>query len=169
MRVLGIDPGTVRMGYGVLEQVDNVISVREWGVLEAPSRLPMEKRLVKLYAGLLALIDHSQPDQAAIEEPFVHSNVRSAMMIGEAKAVAILAVAGRGLPVFHYAPRQVKQAVTGHGGSDKEQVQEMVRLQLGMADPPTPLDASDAIAVALCHLQRVSAEKVLTRDGEITG
>lgn len=165
MRVLGIDPGTIRMGYGVLDESDDGTALVQCGVLTAPSDLPVEKRLYQLHSALLEIVDQHQPDQMAIEEPFVHRNVRSAMMVGEAKAIAILAASIRDVPVFHYAPRQVKQAVTSYGGSDKEQVQEMVRLQLGLAEPPKPLDASDAIAVALCHLHQAHVDRLLEADG----
>ncbi|MFQ5934720.1 MAG: crossover junction endodeoxyribonuclease RuvC [Dehalococcoidia bacterium] len=164
MRVLGIDPGTVRMGFGVLDERDGKTSLTQCGVLKAPADLPIEARLQQLYDALLEIVDEWRPDQVAIEEPFVNRNVRSAMMVGEAKAVAILAATGRGVPVSRYAPRQVKQAVTSYGGSDKEQVQEMVRLQLGLDTPPEPLDASDAIAVALCHLQQASLGRILAGD-----
>ena len=161
MRVLGIDPGTLRMGYGVLDESENGIALVHCGVLKASSSLPVEERLERLHSQLLKIVDQFHPDQVAIEEPFVYRNVRSAMMVGEAKAVAILAATKRRIPVFRYEPRKVKQAVTNYGGSDKKQVQEMVRLQLGLTNLPEPLDASDAIAVALCHLQQASVGRLL--------
>ncbi|MEE9199707.1 MAG: crossover junction endodeoxyribonuclease RuvC [Dehalococcoidia bacterium] len=161
MRVLGIDPGTFRMGYGVLEASERDLALIECGVLKAPSSLPLEERLQLLHSSLLEVVDQHHPDHMAVEEPFVYRNVRSAMMVGEAMAVAILAATTRGISVSRYAPRQVKQAVTNYGGSDKEQVQEMVRLQLGLDHPPESTDASDAVAVALCHLQRASLDKLL--------
>ena len=165
MRVLGIDPGTVRMGYGVIDDSERGTSLVQCGVLKAPANLPVEVRLHQLYSSLLNILDRYRPDYVAVEDPFVHHNVRSAMMVGEAKAIAILAATSCGVSVSHYAPRQVKQAVTNYGGSDKEQVQEMVRIQLGLTEPPKPLDASDAIAVALCHLQQASLERLIARDG----
>ena len=164
MRVLGIDPGTIKMGYGFLDETDDGLTLVRCGVVEASPNLPVEKRLQRLYSTLLELVHEYRPDQVAIEEPFVHRNVRSAMMVGEAKAVAILAATSLGAPVSHYAPRQVKQAVTSYGGSDKKQVQEMVRLQLGLSTSPEPLDASDAIAVALCHLHQTLLDRVLSRN-----
>ncbi|MFQ5872705.1 MAG: crossover junction endodeoxyribonuclease RuvC [Dehalococcoidia bacterium] len=166
MRVLGIDPGTIRMGYGILEESDRGTALVGCGVLKASAKLPVEERLQQLYASLLEVVEEWRPNHVAIEEPFVHRNVRSAMMVGEAKAVAILAATGRGIPISRYAPRQVKQAVTSYGGSGKEQVQEMVRLQLGLDSPPEPLDASDAIAVALCHIQQLSLSRQVGMAGD---
>jgi crossover junction endodeoxyribonuclease RuvC len=149
------------MGYGVLDESNGAPTLVQCGLITAPKDMPSNHRLVQLYSALLEVIEEHKPDQVAIEEPFVHRNVRSAMMIGEAKAIAILAAAHQGIPVAGYAPRQVKQSVTSYGGSDKIQVQEMVRLQLGLDSSPMPLDASDAIAVALCHLQQTSLGRLL--------
>ncbi len=166
MRVLGIDPGTINMGYGVIDQTSDRPSLAQCGVLKAPSGMAIEERLQQLYSALVEIIDEVQPDHVAIEEPFVSRNVRSAMMIGEAKAIASLAATGHSIPVSRYSPRKVKQAVSGYGGGSKEQVQEMVRLQLGLDTSPEPLDASDAIAVALCHLHQLSLGLLLAESQE---
>lgn len=166
MRVLGIDPGTIKMGYGVLDETPAGTVLVQCGVLKASSGLSIEERLQQLYTTLVEIIDEFRPDQVAIEEPFVNRNVRSAMMVGEAKAIASLAATGRNIPVARYAPRKVKQAVSGYGGGNKEQVQEMVRLQLGLDTSPEPLDASDAIAVALCHLHEISLGQLLAETPE---
>ena len=154
MRVLGIDPGTLNMGYGVVDEEGDEMTMVECGVLSLSSRTPVEQRLASLYEGLGEIITRWRPEEVAIEEPFVAGNARSALAIGRAQAIAILAAAIRNLPVFRYLPTQVKQQVTDYGGSSKEQVQEMVRIQLGLAEAPRSSDAADALAVAICHLHQ---------------
>ena len=166
MRVLGVDPGTINMGYGVLDDSDAGPSLVSCGVLKAPSSRPIPERLHRLYTGLRELIDHYSPDEVAVEEPFVHKSIRSAMLIGQANAVAILAATEANSGVFQYSPRQVKMAVTGHGGSDKEQVREMVRLQLDLDSYPDSLDASDAVAIALCHIQESSRARMIAESAQ---
>ena len=161
MRVLGIDPGTLAMGYGVVEDKDDILSMVDYGVLTSSSRVPIVKRLHILYQGLLELINRYQPAEVAVEEPFVARNVRSALAVGRAQTVAILAAASRGLPVYSYTPAQVKQSIAGYGRSSKEQVQEMVKIQLGLPQPPQPHDAADALAIALCHLQQTHLARLL--------
>ena len=166
MRVLGVDPGTINMGYGVLDDSNAGPSLVSCGVLKAPSSRPIPERLHRLYTGLRKLIDQYSPDEVAVEEPFVHKSVRSAMLIGQATALAILAATEANSGVFQYSPRQVKMAVTGHGGSDKEQVREMVRLQLDLDAYPDSLDASDAVAVALCHIQESSRARMIAESAQ---
>ena len=148
MRVLGIDPGTLNLGYGLVDEVDGKITMVNCGVLKLSSRIPVEQRLSSLHKKLSEIIACYQPDEVAIEEPFVAGNARSALAIGRAQAIAIIAATDRELPVLRYLPTQVKQQVTNYGGSSKEQVQEMVRLQLGLSQIPQSTDASDALAVA---------------------
>jgi crossover junction endodeoxyribonuclease RuvC len=161
MRVLGIDPGTLNLGYGVVDEEGGTMTMVTCGVLSQPSKVPVERRLSSLYKELVEIVARYKPDEVAIEEPFVARNARSALAIGRAQAIAILAAANENLPIFRYLPTQVKQQVTNYGGSDKEQVQEMVRLQLGLAQPPQPSDASDALAVAICHLHQRHIERLL--------
>ena len=142
MRVLGIDPGTVNLGY-------------------VSSKIPVEQRLSTLYERLGEIVARYQPDEVAIEEPFVAGNARSALAIGRAQAIAILAAANRKLPVFRYLPTKVKQQVTNYGASSKEQVQEMVRIQLGLTEVPKSSDAADALAVAICHLHQRHLDQLL--------
>ncbi|MCJ7515157.1 MAG: crossover junction endodeoxyribonuclease RuvC [Dehalococcoidia bacterium] len=163
MRVLGIDPGTLNMGYGVVDEDAGEMAMVDYGVVSLSSKIPVEKRLSSLYKKLVEIVARHQPDEVAIEEPFVAGNVRSALAIGRAQAIAILAAANKNLPVFRYLPTQVKQQVTDYGGSGKEQVQEMVRLQLGLAERPEPSDAADALAVAICHLHQKHIEILLAR------
>jgi crossover junction endodeoxyribonuclease RuvC len=163
MRVLGIDPGTLNMGYGVVDEDEGEMAMVDYGVVSLSSKVPVEKRLSSLYKKLVEIVARHQPDEVAIEEPFVADNRRSALAVGRAQAVAILAAANKNIPVFRYLPTQVKQQVTDYGGSGKEQVQEMVRLQLGLAERPEPSDAADALAVAICHLHQKHIELLLAR------
>jgi crossover junction endodeoxyribonuclease RuvC len=152
MRILGIDPGTVNMGFGVVDDDDGSLTVAEYGAISAPPRSPIGERLLFIYRNLLDIITHHSPDVLAIEQPFFAKNARSALAIGRSQAIAILAAATQSIPVYEYTPAQVKQQVSNYGASSKEQVQEMVKLQLGLAVVPEPDDAADALAVALCHI-----------------
>ena len=163
MRVLGIDPGTLNMGYGVVEERGGNISMAGCGVISVPQKMPVEQRLFALHAELSKIITTFQPEEVAIEEPFVADNARSALAIGRAQAVAILAAAQGGLPVFRYMPTQVKQMVTSYGRSSKDQVKQVVKLQLGVSDIPEASDAADALAVAICHLNQRHLNEVLKR------
>lgn len=153
MRILGVDPGTVNLGYGVVEGEEGLHMV-DCGVVDVSARLSMEERLRFLYSELSKLIAIYKPDEVAIEEPFIGHNVRSAFAIGKAQAVAILAATNQGLPIYYYSPAKVKKQITSYGQSDKQQVQEMVRVQLGLSEVPQPSDAADALAVAMCHIHQ---------------
>ena len=161
MRILGIDPGTIAMGYGVIDEEGGEITQVACGALTAPCETPMAQRLHSLYTSLLGIIERYGPDEAAIEEPFVAKNARSALAVGQAIGVATVAVTQSGIPVHHYTPTQVKQAVTSYGRSGKGQVQEMVGILLGLSAPPQPADAADALAVAICHIQGRQISKLL--------
>lgn len=163
MRVLGIDPGTVVMGYGVVDSEDDAVTAIDYGTLTPPQRSPIGERLSFLYAGLLKIISRYQPAAVAVEQPFVAKNVKSALAVGRAQAIAILAAANKKIPSFEYTPAQVKQFITNYGASSKEQIQEMVKLQLGLSEIPQPSDAADALAIALCHLQQVRLSQLLNR------
>ncbi len=163
MKILGIDPGTKVMGYGVIESEDDETALIDFGALVVPERFSIGERLSYLYEELLKIIQRHQPDAVAVEQPFVSKNVRSAMAIGRAQAVALLAAAGRGIPTYEYTPSQVKQSVANYGASSKEQVQEMVRLQLGLSEVPQPNDAADALAVAICHQREIHLSNLLAR------
>lgn len=162
MIILGIDPGLRVTGYGLLSlSAADEPSLLDYGVLDTDSRLSLPERLRSLHDSLQALIARCQPSEVAVEEPFVAANVRSAMAIGEARALALLAAAQAGVPVSRYSPAEVKQSVTGYGRGSKGQVQEMVRLQLGLTEAPEPQDAADALAVALCHVTRCRTRDML--------
>jgi len=163
MRILGIDPGTIIMGYGVIESLEDEITLVDFGALNTPVRSPIGERLSYLYDTLSEIISRFQPDAVAVEQPFVAKNVHSAMAVGQAQAVAILVAAKQGIPTYEYTPTQVKQRVADYGASSKGQIQEMVKLQLGLPQIPQPDDAADALAVALCHLQEIHLESLLKR------
>jgi len=163
MIVLGIDPGTIVMGYGVIEGLNETVSLIKYGALNTPSRSPIGERLNFLYDNLQAIISRYQPEVVAVEQPFVAKNARSAFAIGLAQAVAILAAANRKLPCFEYTPAEIKQRVSNYGASSKEQIQQMVMLQLDLTEVPEPCDAADALAVALCHIQVTHLENLLNR------
>jgi crossover junction endodeoxyribonuclease RuvC len=150
--ILGIDPGLSTTGYGLVllsEDRPRQVGVA-YGALKMQRRRLLPERLRQIHEGIAGIIADWQPAEVAVED-FLVGNVRAAVAIGEARAVVLLAAAQAGLPVFQYQPAQVKQFVTSYGGSQKVQVQEMVRLLLGLAEAPQPPDAADALAVALCH------------------
>ena len=161
MRILGVDPGTINLGYGVVDGEGEMHMV-DCGVINLPARLPIEERLRSLYNELSKIIARHRPSEVAIEEPFIGHNVRSAFAIGRAQAIAILAAVNQGLPVYYYSPARIKKQVTSYGQSDKQQVQEMVKAQLGLSELPQPSDAADALAVAMCHVQQRRLNQWLT-------
>ena len=163
MKILGIDPGTITMGYGVIETGEDEITLVDYGALSTSTRSPIGERLSYLYNKLREIISHHQPDAVAVEQPFVSKNVKSALAIGRAQAVAMLAAANSGIPVYEYAPTAIKQRVTDYGASSKEQIQEMVRLQLSLSQVPEPNDAADALAVAICHWREMQLQSLLAR------
>lgn len=150
LTVLGIDPGLVATGYGVISVEGRDCRSLAFGVIKLPKRLPHPVRLHRIHRGLSDVIAAWRPDEVAVEDFFV-GHVRAAVAVGEARAMALLAAAQAELPVALYKPLEVKQFVTSYGRGSKEQVQEMVRVLLGLDEPPRPADAADALAVALCH------------------
>lgn len=152
MLVLGIDPGTAATGYGLVREDDAVLSLLDCGVITTAAGEEPAHRLRTIYQGLTEVIRRHQPDAAAVEELFFSRNVRTALSVGQARGVTLLALADAGLPIHEYKPLQVKQAITGYGGADKRQVQDMVRLLLNLDRVPEPDDAADAVAVAVCHI-----------------
>ena len=166
MRVLGVDPGTVKMGYGLVEENGHKLEMLDCGILSASTKKPPPERLYELYLGLLDVLTGCQPQEIAIEEPFVALNIRSALAIGRAQAVAMLAATNKGIPIYTYSPAKVKQMVTNYGCSNKGQVQQMVCIQLGLPQSSQPSDATDALAIALCHLRERQLASVLARGNQ---
>ncbi len=164
MKILGIDPGTLVMGYGIVESQGDDIALIVCGAVTAPGRSPIGERLSYLYQQLEEIIARYQPEAMAIEQPFLAKNVKTALAIGRAQAVAMLAAANKGIPVSEYSPARIKQRVANYGASSKEQIQEMVRLQLRLSEIPQPNDAADALAVALCHLSEIHLSQLLSQE-----
>jgi crossover junction endodeoxyribonuclease RuvC len=151
---LGLDPGTATTGYGlVVGPAGGPGRLLEFGVVRTLPETPMPERLAEIHSAVAGLLAELSPDAMAVEEVFFSANVSTALSVGQARGVLLLAAGQAGVPVFEYKPNEVKQALTGHGGADKRQVQDMLRLVLGLAEVPKPDDAADAVAVALTHLQ----------------
>lgn len=150
---LGIDPGTATTGYGLVRlQPDGGLLAVNYGVITTPKNTPSPARLVRLHQQLTELLQDRHPDTTAVEKLFFQRNVSTAISVGQARGVTLLALAQAGLEVFEYAPNEIKQAVAGYGSAGKRQMQEMVRILLSLDDIPRPDDAADALAVAICHL-----------------
>ena len=152
MVVVGIDPGTATTGYGLVREVPDGVKLVAYGVITTSPNEPMEQRLLVIYQELCQIISLYQPVNSAVEKLFFQRNVRSAMAVGQARGVVLLALAAAQIPVCEYTPLEVKHAIAGYGGAEKNQVQKMVKALLNMEDIPRPDDAADALAVAICHL-----------------
>ena len=155
MRILGVDPGSRRTGYGCIETSGSRHQLIVCGAIGVPAHAALPDKLLAVHDGLARLIAAHQPDVVALEDLFYARNVRSALVLGHVRGVLMLAAAKAGVPAAEYSPAEVKQAVVGYGRADKQQVQQMVTLLLGMDAPPSPLDASDALAVAVCHAHSI--------------
>jgi len=155
LRVLGIDPGTAITGFGIVTVENRRLFAQGYGVVRTEAGQPLEKRLFYLHGEIEQLIARFEPAEVAVESLFFNKNVRSALAVGHARGVVLLAAAQHGLPVFEYTPLQVKQAMVGRGRAEKAQVQFMVRAILGLQETPSPDDAADALAVAVCHANSV--------------
>lgn len=151
MIVIGIDPGAANTGFGVVRTIGNKMVALDGGVIETEPDLPASERLAKVHEGLRQLIAWHEPKAMALEDLFFGKNVGSAIAVGQARGVAMLAAAQKAVPCFDYTPQAVKKAVSGSGRADKAQVQQMVAALLGLPEPPTPDHAADAFAVAICH------------------
>ena len=154
MLVLGIDPGTAITGYGLVRQSErgDQLGAIAYGAITTPSDWPMPTRLQKIYRELTALIRKHHPTDGAVEQLFFSRNVKTALAVGQARGVALLALADGGVTIHEYTPLEVKQSVVGYGRAEKGQVQELVKLLLGLDAVPQPDDAADALAIAICHL-----------------
>lgn len=151
MRVIGVDPGTAITGWGIVEGDGNDLHRVAGGVITTSAGTPLPERLQVIYRELTDIVNQWQPSTAAIEELFFSKNAKTALAVGHGRGVAMLALANANLPIAEYKPLEVKQAITGHGGADKKQIQQMVKLLLALDDIPRPDDAADALAIAICH------------------
>lgn len=151
MRIIGIDPGTGILGFGVVDRKDGVYTLVTAGVITTPAHTPLDVRLEEIFDGLTEIISETRPDVMSIEKLFFSRNVTTAISVSHARGVAMLVGRKAKLPIAEYTPMQIKQAITGYGKADKKQIQEMVRLQLRLREVPKPDDAADALAAALTY------------------
>lgn len=165
MLTLGIDPGTAITGYGLVRESEDRLALVDFGVITTPAGQPLAGRLQIIYRGLADLVQRHRPDAVAVEELFFSRNARTALAVGHARGVTLLALADAGLKVHEYKPVEVKQAVTGYGAADKYQVQEMVRMLLELDEVPRPDDAADALAVAVCHIHSARMAALIEEAG----
>lgn len=163
MRVLGLDPGTATTGYGIIDAADGHLRVVAYGVVSTAAGEPAPERLLSIFRQLNALLAEHKPDTAGVEQVFFGRNITTAIAVGQARGVLLLALAEAGVPVSEYSPPKVKEAVTGYGKAEKSQVQLMVRHLLDLAETPQPDDAADALAVAITHAQYESFRAALER------
>jgi crossover junction endodeoxyribonuclease RuvC len=151
MRIIGIDPGTGILGFGVIDIVGNNTKLVTAGVITTPPHTPVDERLEEIFDGLTDIIKETSPEVMSIEKLFFSRNVTTAISVAQARGVAMLTGRRAKLPIAEYTPQQIKQTLTGYGKADKKQVQEMVRIQLGLTEVPKPDDCADALAAAITH------------------
>lgn len=151
MRIIGIDPGTGILGFGVVDIIKDKVRLVDAGVVTTPAHTPHDERLEDIFDSLTAIIAETKPDVMSIEKLFFSKNITTAMTVSEARGVALLVARKAHLPIHEYTPQQIKQTLTGYGKADKKQVQEMVRIQLGLSEVPKPDDCADALAAAITH------------------
>lgn len=159
MRILGIDPGYAILGWGVIEYNDSKFKVVAYDSLITDKNTSMPIRLKELYDGLTNIIEMYKPDEMAIEELYFNSNAKTAIMVGEARGIALLPAANNNIPIYEYTPLQIKQALVGYGRAEKKQVQLMVKTMLDLEKIPKPDDTADALACAICHAHSRNAVK----------
>lgn len=152
MRVIGIDPGTGILGFGVINITRGRAKMVTAGVITTPAHTPLPERLEEIYVGLTDIIKETQPDVMSVEKLFFTKNITTAISVAEARGVAILTGRQADLPIYEYTPNEIKKSITGYGAAKKLQVQEMVRIQLGLQEKPKPDDCADALAAALTHV-----------------
>ena len=151
MRILGIDPGFAIVGWGIVDYVGSRFKIVAYGSIQTPAGQRIEERLKTIYSDLGGVIDKFKPDVMAVEELFFNTNITTGIKVAQARGVILLCAEQRGIPMAEYTPLQVKQAVTGYGRADKNQVITMVTMLLGLSAPPKPDDTADALAIAVCH------------------
>ena len=164
-RVLGVDPGSETTGYGVVESEGRSLKLIEYAGIRAPARFTFAERLLIITQKLEEVIERLRPRVCAVEETFFAVNVKSALKLGHVRGAILVTAARAGLEVAEYSPLEIKSALVGYGRAEKQQVQEMVRLLLGLKELPTPLDASDALATAICHINTAATRKRMGMKG----
>lgn len=161
MRILAVDPGTAATGYGVVDYAQGKVSAETFGCITTPAGMPAPRRLREIFSTLTMLIDTYEPDYLVAEQLFFNANVRTAMAVGQARGVTLLAAAVKEIPFCEYTPLEVKMAVAGYGRASKAQVQAMVKTVLRLESVPEPDDAADALAVAICHAHSAKMRRVM--------
>ncbi|MCP5006802.1 MAG: crossover junction endodeoxyribonuclease RuvC [Planctomycetes bacterium] len=162
MRVLGIDPGTIITGFGIVEDTGNRLSLVDYGVVKSRRNDLFPDRLKRIYEGLCVVIEKHKPDHVAVEKVFYGKSAKAAIKIGEGRGVAILCAALADVPLSEYSPTVIKKSVVGVGNAQKTQVQEMVKIILHLSKLPEPLDSSDALAIAICHCHRFKLDGLIS-------
>lgn len=165
MRILGIDPGYAILGYGVIEKTGNHFRAVDYGAVTTDKDTPMPERLEHLYNSLREIIAEHEPEVASIEQLYFNNNAKTAIQVGQARGVAILACVKGGIEIAEYTPLQIKQALVGYGRADKKQVQFMVKTMLNLAAVPKPDDTADALAAAICHGHSADTRNRMRRMG----
>ncbi len=163
MRVLGIDPGSETLGWGVVEGQGSRYTLVGFGTIKSDTRQAFSKRLVNIYDGVADLMAEHSPDVMSVEDTFYAVNVGVALKLGQVRGLMLLLAEQRGLAIAEYAPRLVKQTVVGHGNAEKQQVQQMVKILLKMKAVPTPHDAADALAIAICHFHHAGLQEKIKK------
>ena len=166
MRILGIDPGIAILGYGVVDKIGNAYKPIAYDAVTTKAHTPLEDRLKKIYEDLTCIICEYKPDAMSVEELFFNNNAKTAFAVGQARGVVLLAAVQNNLPIFEYTPLQVKQALTGYGRADKNQIQQMMKSMLGLSSVPKPDDVADALAIAVCHGNSMTFNSILDFRGQ---
>ena len=151
MKIIGIDPGLVQTGFGIINVKDNQVSLIDYGIIKPAQQDALSNRLLVIFNDVCEILSNYNPKVFAIEDVFYGKNVKSAMRLGQARGAAMVAAASKNIPIYEYSARKVKQSVTGNGNAHKSQIQFMVKAKLQMDHNPEPMDAADALAIALCH------------------
>jgi len=163
MRVLGIDPGSETLGWGVVEGTGSKYDAVDFGTVKSSTKLSFSKRLLSIHNGVLAIIDKFQPDVLSIEDSFYAKNASVAIKLGQVRGVILLLAEQKSLQIAEYAPRLIKQTVVGYGNAEKHQVQQMVKVLLKLKEIPKPHDAADALAIAICHFHHAALNEKLKK------
>ena len=151
MKIIGIDPGLIQTGFGIINVKDNQVSLIDYGIIKPARKDALSNRLLVIFNDVCEILSNYNPQVFAIEDVFYGKNVKSAMRLGQARGAAMVAAASKNMPIYEYSARKVKQSITGNGNAHKSQIQYMVKAKLHMDYNPEPMDAADALAIALCH------------------
>ena len=151
MKIIGIDPGLIQTGFGIIKVINDEVSVLDYGIIKPNIQDSLSKRLLTIYNDVCEIILRHKPQVVAIEEVFYGKNVKSSMRLGQARGAAMVAAASKNISIYEYSAKKVKQSITGNGNAHKSQIQFMVKAKLKLDHSPEPIDASDALAIALCH------------------